>query len=300
MLGGMTMEKKGFLESSMVLFKSRKDIIFAVTWAATLTTIIAGKGVPPLTPSFLSIIAVMMITLSVYIYNDTVDQETDSYSEQEKKKGRPVANGTVSETNAMRFVYVTGILGLGLCLMISRIVFLIGFTYFTLFFLYSYPRVRFKEIYIVKNLITSFLMPAAFLISGAAVEHKISQSTAFLAFTYYALTVLVIPAIADMLDYEEDKSFNVRTIGNTLSWKQNLILYNIGILVLIAGSAVSYLLFDFSYFVPILTSVIGISLMAYSYNLRNESGLTASYKLRPVTYVLVLLNPLLLALGAVF
>ena len=300
MLRGITMEKNGFLESSIALFKSRKDIIFAVTWAATLTTIIAGKGVPPLTPSFLSIIAVMMITLSVYIYNDTVDQETDSYSGQEKKKGRPVANGTVSEANAMRFVYVTGILGLGLCYMLSRVVFIIGFTYFTLFFLYSYPSVRFKEIYVVKNLITSFLMPAAFLIGGAAVEHRISPSIAFLAFTYYALTVLVIPAIADMLDYEEDKTFNVRTIGNTLSWKQNLILYNIGILVLIAGSVVSYLLFDFSYFVPMLTSVIGISLMAYSYNLRNESGLTASYKLRPVTYVLVLLNPLLLALGAVF
>jgi len=294
------MEKKGFLESSIALFKSRKDIVFAVTWAAALTTLIAGKGTPPLTESFLSIIAVMTITLSVYIYNDTVDQEMDSYSEQEKKKSRPVANGLVSETNAMRFVYLTGLMGLGLCLMISRLVFSIGFVYYSLFFLYSYPGVRFKEIYVVKNLVTSFLMPASFLISGAAVEHRLSLSISFLAFTYYALTVLVIPAIADMLDYEEDKAFNVRTIGNTISWKQNLILYNIGILVLIVGSAVSYLLFDFSYFVPILTSAIGITLMGYSYRLRNESGLTASYKLRPVTYVLVLLNPLILALGAVF
>jgi 4-hydroxybenzoate polyprenyltransferase len=296
----MKMEKIGFLDSSVALFKSRKEIVFAVTWTATLATIIAGKGLPPLTPSVLSIIAMMMLSISVYIYNDTVDQESDSYSEQEKKKGRPVSNGTVSETNAMRFVYVTGILGLGLCYMLSRVVFLIGFTYYTLFFLYSYPRVRFKEMYVVKNLVTSFLMPAGFLIGGAAVENTISPSIAFLAFTYYTLTVLVIPAIADMLDYEEDKAFNVRTIGNTLSWKQNLILYNIGILVLVTGSVVSYLLFDFSYFLPIFTSVIGISLMAYSYNLRNESGLTASYKLRPVTYVLVLLNPLLLALGAVF
>ncbi len=296
----MTMKKNGFFESSIVLFKSRKDIVFVGTWAAALTSIIAGKGTPPLTESFLSIIAVMMIILSVYIYNDTVDSEMDAYSEQEKKKARPVANGLVSETNAMKFVYITGILGLGLCLMLGRVVFGIGFTYFTLVFLYSYPGVRFKDMYIIKNLISSLLMPTAFLISGAVVENTISPSIAFLAVTYYALTVLVIPTIADMLDYEEDKAFNVRTIGNTLSWKQNLILYNIGILVLVAGSVVSYLLFDFSSFVPILTSVIGISLMAYSYKLRNESGLTASYKLRPVTYVLVLMNPLLLALGAVF
>ena len=300
MLGGITMEKKGFFESSILLFKSRKEIIFAVTWTGTLATIIAGKGIPPLTESFLSIIAVMLIVLSVYIYNDVVDREMDAYSEQEKKKGRPIAHGIVSETNAMRFVYLTGLIGLSLCLMLNRVVFSIGFVYYILLFLYSYPSVRFKKMYIIKNLITSLLMPTAFLISGAAVENTLSISMSFLAFAYYILTFLVIPAIADMLDVEEDLAFNVKTLGNTLSWKQNLILYNIGILVLVVSSAISYLLFDISYFVPIITSVVGISLMAYSYKLRNESGLTASYKLRPVSYALILINPLLLALGAAF
>ena len=71
-------------------------------------------------------------------------------------------------------------------------------------------------------------------------------------------------------------------------------------MVLIIGNAVSYFLYDVNYFVPIITSAIGLTLMGYSYKLRNEPGKTASYKLRPVSYVLILLNPLLLALGAIF
>ena len=300
MLGEMKMENKGFFESSIVLFKSRKEIVFAVTWTAILATIIAGKGLPPLTPSFLSVIAIMMINLSIYIYNDYIDREMDAFSEQDKKKGRPLANGVVSDTNAMRFIYLTGILGLSLCLLLGFNVFIIGSTYYLLLFLYSYPNVRFKTMYIIKNLVTSLVMPASFLISGTAIEKTISFNITFLAIAYFFLSFLLLPAIADMLDYDEDKAFNIKTLGNTLSWKNNLILFNLGILVAIATGAISYLLLDISYFVPILLSVFGIPVMAYSYNLRNESGLTASYKLRPVGYVLVMLTPLLLALGAVF
>jgi len=248
MLGEITMEKKGFIESSVELFKSRKEIVFAVTWTASLATIIAGKGFPPLAPSLLSIIAIMMLNLSVYIYNDYIDRDMDSYSEQDKKKGRPIANGNVSETNAMRFIYITGILGL----------------------------------------------------SGAAIENEITLRTSFLAFAYFVLSFALLPAIADMLDYEEDLAFNVKTLGNTLSWKNNLIIFNIGIIVIIASCAISSLLFNISYFVPIVVSAFGIPVMAYSFKLRNENGLTASYKLRPVGYALVMLTPLLLALGAVF
>jgi hypothetical protein len=114
------------------------------------------------------------------------------------------------------------------------------------------------------------------------------------------MTVLIIPAIADMLDYEEDLAFNVKTIGNTLSWKQDLILYNLGIIVLIAGNVVSFLLFDINYFVTIVSSLLCLYLMIKSFKLRNEAGETASYKLRPITYMLILLNPFLLALGTVF
>jgi 4-hydroxybenzoate polyprenyltransferase len=296
----LIVESKNFFESSLILFKSRREVIFAVTWTASLASIIAGKGLPPITKSFLSIIATMMIVASVYIYNDVIDREMDAHSEQDKKKARPIAHGKVSQKNAMMFVYLTGLIGLGACFMINLTALIIGSTYYVLVFLYSYPGVRFKDMFILKNLITALLMPTAFLICGVAIESRVSSSIALISFTYYALTVLLQPAIADMLDYQEDISFNVRTIGNTLSWKQDLVLYNIGIIMFVASSIISYFVFSFHYIVPTITTLLCVYLMVYSYKLRDENGENASYKLRPVTYSLLLMNPLLLALGAVF
>lgn len=294
----MMYEKNNFFESSVLLIQSRREIIFAVTWTASLASIIAGKGFPPIYESFVSIIATMMIVSSVYIYNDVIDKEMDAYSDQEKKKARPIANGRISTKNAMMFVYLSGFIGLGACLLLNYTAFTIGLTYYVLVYLYSYPSVRFKTMYILKNLVASLLMPTAFLISGAGIENRVSGGMALVSATYYALTVLLQPAIADMLDYREDLAFNVKTIGNSLSWKQNLVLYNIGVMAMIVGSILSYTVFGFHYIVPVVTTVLCLYLMTYSYKLRNEDGETASYKLRPISYMLLLMNPLLLAVGA--
>ena len=296
----MTSEKNGLIYSSIILLKSRREIIFGSSWIAALASIIAGKGFPPIYGSILSIIAVMMIVTSVYIYNDIIDSDMDAYSKQEKKKKRPIAHGLVSENNAMIFVAVTGLLGLGICLILNPIVFVVGLTYYILVFLYSHPAVRFKEMFIIKNLVASLLLPTSSLISGVAIEKRISTNMAFLSIIYYLLCAFTLPAVGDMLDYEEDLAFNIKTIGNSISWKSNLILYNIGVIILFLGSLFSYLYFEISLFVPIVSSILCVYLMVYSFNLRNEDGKTASYKLRPLSYVLMLLNPLLLAFGSFF
>lgn len=294
------MVKIGFFESSILLFKSRKEIMFAVTWTAALAAVIAGKGFPPIYDAFLSIMALMFITLSVYIYNDTVDREIDSKSDHDGKKGRPISNGKVTVSNAMRFVYLTGALGLGLCLISGKIVFVFGFTYYALLFLYSYPLVRFKTIYVIKNLVMSSVLPASFLISAIAVEKTVSISIAFLAFTYFLSSFLVLPAIEDMSDYKKDSSFNLKTIGNQLTWKQNLVLFNLGIIIIILCGGAAHILLGLNPYVPLILCEIGLPVMAYTYMIRNESGSTASYKLRPGGYGLMLLTPLILALGSVF
>ena len=296
----MLVEKKGLFASSLELFSSRKEIAFAATWTTSLATIMAGRGFPPIAPSLISIIAALMLTMSVYIYNDIVDRDMDAYSKKDKKKGRPIAHGKVSVTNAMRFVYITGIIGLSCCLILGRLVFIIGSTYFLLLVLYSHPIVRFKKIYILKNLVTAIVPASAFLISTIAIENTITLRTSLLAFAYFVLMFAIVPAIADMLDYEEDMAFNIKTIGNTISWKNTLILFNIGVVVVIASSAIASLLFNSSYIVFYGTSAFCILIMAYSFKLRNESGLTASQKLRPFGFGLAVLVPLFWTLGALF
>jgi hypothetical protein len=87
---------------------------------------------------------------------------------------------------------------------------------------------------------------------------------------------------------------HVKTIGNTLSWKQNLTLYNIRIVAMIASNIISFVVFGFHIIVSIVTTILCKYLMIYSYYLREESEITTSYKLIPISYTL-LLNSLLLA-----
>ena len=293
------MKKKNFIDSSITLIISRKEIVFAVTWTASLASIIAGRGFPPVYLTLLAIFAVMMINLSVYIYNDVIDREMDAYSEQDKKRGRPLAHGEVSEKTALRFVGLTAIVGLAACYLLNLTTFSIGAAYFVILFLYSYPKIRFKTMYIVKNLITSLVMPAALLITVSAIEASISFSTLFIASSYFIMSFALLPAVADMLDYEEDLEFNVKTLGNTLSWKQNLLMFDAGVLVIIGSGIFSYIVLGMNILVPLAFSIIGIPLMLYSYMLRNESGLSASYKLRPLTYVLAMFAPLIFSIGAI-
>ena len=154
------------------------------------------------------------------------------------------------------------------------------------------------KIYILKNIVTAIVPASTFLISTIAIENTITLRTSLLAFAYFILMFAIVPAIADVLDYEEDMAFNIKTIGNTLSWKNTLILFNIGVIVAIASVAVVSLLFNSSYIVFFGSSAFCILVMAYSFKLRNESGLTASYKLRPVGFAIPALVPLFWTLGA--
>jgi len=294
------LSEKGFLTSSILLFKSRKEVIFGVTWPTTLATLIAGKGFPPISKTLLSIFAIMMLSLSVYIYNDIIDRKMDAYSNKEKKKGRPIAHGVVSVENAKLFVIFTSIIGLSISLLLGRVVFFLGIIYSILFYLYSYPRVRFKEKFIMKNVITSLVFPAGLLLGGAAIEGTISPIILFLAVTEYIFMFLILPVGADYLDLEEDKAFNIKTIGGTLSWRNNIILFNIGVIVIILSTAISYFLFDISYISFILMAVFGVPLMLYSINLIKENGITAAYKLRPIGYTYLMLTPLFITIGVIF
>jgi 4-hydroxybenzoate polyprenyltransferase len=224
----------------------------------------------------------------------------DAYSSKEKKKKRPIAHGVVSITDAMRFVYLTGILAFATSLLLNRIVFFISIIYFIILFLYSYPGVRFKNKFIIKNAVTAIGPPLLILIGGAAVEASLSTIFLLLSTSNFFLFFLILPAGADCLDIEEDRAFNVKTIGGALTWRQNLLLFNLAVLTMVSTSVISYKLFNMSYLAPLLMAGIGIPLILFTFTISNLDNIRGVDKLRPVAYVFLLLAPLILTLGAVF
>jgi 4-hydroxybenzoate polyprenyltransferase len=294
------LKENNTIKSFLMLIASRKEIVFAATWGTSIATVIAGKGFPPIFISLQSIVAVAMLCLSFYIYNDIIDRDMDAFSDKEKKKGRPIAHYRVTVPTAYKFVAITGIIGLGLCYIIGMMTFLISVVFYILYFLYSYPRVRFKTMFIMKNVITALLLPMSILIGGTAVDGRISPLILFSSGALYLFTFLIIPAVADCLDIEEDKAFGIKTIGGNLTWRQNLILFNSGIFLIIILTVLTYKHFEFGYITPFLLGITGIPLMVFSISLLDEDGKTASYKLRPKLYTYAMLIPLYYAIGIIF
>ncbi|MBD3205918.1 hypothetical protein GF319_06195 [Candidatus Bathyarchaeota archaeon] len=294
------LSKNNILRSFLILIKSRKEIIFGITWSTSLATVIAGRGFPPIYESVLSIFATAMLFSSVYIYNDIIDREMDAYSDKEKKKGRPIAYDQVTVKTAYTFMIVTGLLGLVTSYVISMSNLLVAVSFYIVFILYSYPPVRFKKMYIIKNVVTAATIPTALLMGGTAVKGYFAPNILFITGLTYVFMFLILPAGADCLDIEEDRAFSIKTIGGTLSWRQNIMLFDAGILILIIVMALTYQRFTFSYLAPLLITGFGIPLLLYSTKLMREDGITAAYKLRPAAYSYLMLVPLFIALGSVF
>ena len=99
------------LISTYLLFaRAHKENFFSWTWATLIGCLIAGKGFPSPIPTIQSVLVVLAITSSVYIYNDVHDIELDRLNP--KKRERPLPTGQSTIEDAMRLVYITGLIGL--------------------------------------------------------------------------------------------------------------------------------------------------------------------------------------------
>ena len=207
------METTRFTKSMILLLDSRKSMAFIFTWTATIGAIIAGRGLPQLYPTILSIISSLFITLAVYLYKDVVDREMDAASTSETKRGRPIAGGKVPVINAMAAIYLFSVLGLVAAYMISQFAFIIASSFFMLFMLYSYPKVRFKRMFIIKSLITSTGPSWTMILGGNAVSGNLSAPLLFAAIVQAAFMFFVLPALADSFDIKEDSMFGMKTLA---------------------------------------------------------------------------------------
>ena len=140
-----TPAEKGFFRSAGVLIRSRLEPLSGWSWNTAAACFIAGRGFPPLIPSILVIIAMILISLSVYIYNDVMEAEADKLNSV--KKYRPLPSGEVSVKDAPTLVYVSGCCGLVMLLLVNLYSFVFGLTYFVLLIAYSHPRIRLKGIF---------------------------------------------------------------------------------------------------------------------------------------------------------
>ena len=246
----------GFTGDFPRLFKSRLEAIFLWSWSTTIACMIAGRGFPPLVPTLTVILAAVLVTASVYIYNDIIDADMDRLNET--KTGRPIANGTVSKASAMLFVVLTGLSGLALSYLVSLPTFAICLSWFIVFTLYSIPIVRLKKRFIIKEVTTSSGQIFTALMGGFAVSNAFNLSVIFAGLVFWLFTFLGLPAFADTLDVKEDALFGVKTIGRALNWRRKVQLMGVGVLFMMTVMPLTYAQFGFNVILPIASVTMGL------------------------------------------
>jgi 4-hydroxybenzoate polyprenyltransferase len=242
-----------------MLVKSRVEPIFAWPWSALIACLMAGRGFPPIFITVLVVFSMMLITASVYIYNDIVDREMDQYNF--KKKNRPLVTGEVSVRFAQYFVAITAVLGLALAYFINWNVFVWSSIYFVLFFIYSYPLVRLKRMYVVKEIIIAMVIPMSSVIGSYAVLGSFSLPIIYAGTTMGLFLFLMMPALNDSFDVDEDKIYGIKTLAQTLSWRFRTYMIGSGILLMVVLTYAASVWFNLSIVLPVATLVASLLLL---------------------------------------
>ena len=244
-----TPAEKGFFRSAGVLIRSRLEPLSGWSWNTAAACLIAGRGFPPLIPSILVVISMILISLSVYIYNDAMEAEMDKLNSV--KKYRPLPSGEVPVKDALTLVYVSGCCGLVMLLLVNRYSFVFGLTYFVLLTAYSHPRIRLKGIFPLKESVLALCFPLTSLVGMYAVANAFVVHAFFAGVIIGIFVYLIEPVITDSTDIEEDTLSGVKTLASLLSWEKRTCLFFLGPLAIMVVTPLMYKALGFTVILPL-------------------------------------------------
>lgn len=293
---GKQTDTKTMLTPLILLIHSRLEALFIWSWNTFIACLIAGRGSPPLIPTIISVTAVMLITLSVYLYNDFADVTMDRSSSF--KMNRPLPSGSVSQKDVMRVVYLSGSLGLIIALLGGICSFLFSFTYFILFMIYSHPGIRLKRRFLFKESVIALGIPLTSLVGIYSVANSFVIHAFFASICFAVFTYMGQPLFTDSRDVEEDRLAGVRSLASILVWKRRVQLLVLGSLLSMGGAFIMYFAFDYSIVLPIYAVGGGFIFLFRVTSLLNSYEEVLFSKARKITYMYFVLLQIFFVIGS--
>jgi len=174
------------------------------------------------------------------------------------KMERPLPSMTVPDKEAMKVVYLFGIIGLVMAYYVNTTSFLLVSTYFVLYYLYSYPRVRLKMRYLGKEFVLFMGWPICSQIASYAITNTFSIFTLYATIMVGFFVITVGPIFGDAVDYQEDKDFGVKSFSTLLSWPRKVQLMLSGVLFNMIMTYYLYLQFNFNVLIPVTVTASSI------------------------------------------
>ncbi len=292
-------KSKSFLDSIIMLFISRIEITFAVTWTGAIGCVMASRGLPPARPTLIALATSLFLSLAVYLYNDVIDRDMDAASANPRKQERPIAMGRVPVSHAMIFIYILGALGLFTAYLISWLAFGMSSVFLVLLTMYSFPQIRLKKQFVMKSLVTSITPSWSLIIGGLAVSGNITLPMVFVAVIEYVFVFLNLPGMADSFDLKEDKEFGMKTMAMILSWKQKIqMMMMIAVIIYFGATMLFYEYLGFNLIVPITVTLFSVGLLNQLRKMPEAFDNESMTKARKFAYAYYVLMPLFMAIGS--
>ncbi len=235
--------------------------------------------------------------MSVYIYNDYADADMDSLNPNKVKRS-VIAAGKVSKKSALGVIAVLAIIGLDLAFVINLQTFIFASMFFTMFIAYSHPWIRLKNMFLLKEIVTTGGLPLFALMAGYAINGTYSILAVFASLLFGLFGVLNLPVISDTLDEKEDEIYKVKSLARALSWRRRVQLMGLAMLVMMTVTPLTYTQFGLNVIFPI--SVVALSLVVLRwgiYPLRKQADEILILKARRLVFAYYLVAEIILVIS---
>ena len=243
----------------------------------------------------MTVVSMLFLSISVYFYNDVTDQEMDALNNV--KKDRPLPSGTASVKNVLTIVYATAIIGLALSYQINLYSFLFSLIYWVLFYLYSFPRIRLKNQFLMKDLVIFSGFPLCSLVGSYAITGTLSMAVLVPGFLFAIYSSSANPIFGDSLDMEEDAKFGVKNLALLLSWERKVQLMIFGVLFIMTVMPLTYVQLGFNMLLPILTVIMSLFLLRQLIPIMGAFDSTNVTSIRKYVYGYMVVFELLVIIG---
>ncbi len=244
----------------------------------------------------MAVVSVFFTVTSVYIYNDYIDVEMDRLNEV--KSQRPLVKGDVSMGFARAFIAVTAVLGLGLSYLINQVAFLWNLLYFVLIFAYSYPPIRIKKRFMLKELTISISLFMYSMIGAAAVSGAFSLQGLYLGLILAFFSFLGQPGLNDQFDLKEDVLYGVRTMASVFPWNTKFWMLVTAIVVPVLVNLLTFNMLGFSVFLPVASTISSVWALWSIFKLRHGYEETQARITRKNVWTFFFIMQLIMIIGA--
>jgi geranylgeranylglycerol-phosphate geranylgeranyltransferase len=186
---------------------------------ATLITIIMGaqENIDP----FLvigTVIGSYFLGLATYVYNDLTDFEVDNIN----KTNRPSVTGKKTKAQLLTIVCIMFGIGLSLTAFINYYTLCISSLFTILGIVYSHPRFKLKDKFLLKTVVTATGAALLSLLGGAAVPNT-SLPILYTSLSFFIFYFILSP-LGDIGDIKGDRAVGRRTFPIVIGMKATLLI----------------------------------------------------------------------------